>query len=52
MSWALIVMICSRLCQPQYVEVYQTREQCTQQIKQPGTFGYQTQYCVPIAKKD
>ena len=50
MTWALVVMMCSRLCYPQYVELYASRDSCLQQIKSPGPLGWQTHYCVPIAK--
>lgn len=52
MTWALITMLCTRFCQPQYVELYTTRDQCQQQMKPQSNWGQQTQYCVPVAKKD
>jgi hypothetical protein len=52
MNWALIVMICGRFCYPQYVELYTTQQECTQQIKTPSSsWMTQTHYCVPVAKK-
>lgn len=51
MTWALIVMVCTRWCTPQYVELYPTRTACTAQINNPkGAFSKDTHYCVPVAE--
>jgi hypothetical protein len=46
MTWALVTMMCLRMCQPQYVELYPTKEACVAVMK-PGTFSTQGQYCIP-----
>lgn len=51
MNWALVFLTCMRMCQPQYVELYQTKEECMKQAPDPKLFQTTTVYCVPVAKK-
>ena len=48
MTWALVIMICVRFCQPQYVELYSTKEACVAVMK-AETFTSRGQYCIPAA---
>lgn len=50
MGWALIFMTCSRLCTPQYVELYPTRDACVLNKPKESFWGGGTTYCVPVAK--
>jgi hypothetical protein len=50
MNWALVFLTCVRMCQPQYVELYQTKEECMKQVD-PKLFQTTTTYCVPVARK-
>lgn len=52
MTWALIIMLCSRVCYPQYVELYPTKAACEAKVKPGSWTQVQTTYCVPIVKGD
>lgn len=45
--WALIVVSCMRVCTPQYVELYTTKEACMAQENTGGWPTAQTKYCRP-----
>ena len=50
-EWVLVMMICLRVCQPQYAAVYPNRSECVSQITDPGsTWTLPKQYCVPLIK--
>lgn len=44
--WALVTMVCVRFCQPQYVELYPTKEACIA-VAKVETITTRGQYCVP-----
>ena len=50
MTWALVFILCSRVCTPQYVELYTTKAAC--EAKMPSNEWYATKrgYCIPVAK--
>lgn len=50
MTWALVVMVCSRFCTPQYVEIYPTKAACEAKVQPGGLFKTQSGYCVPTTK--
>ena len=50
-EWALIIMMCSRTCVPQYVEVYPNKVACEVNLgKQTSTWVRADSYCAPIVK--
>lgn len=49
MTWALVVMVCARLCTPNYVELYPTRKACMAHVVEAGIMQQQKQYCVPVS---
>lgn len=49
-EWALIVMLCSRFCVPQYVEIYQTKSACESNLNTVSTSFRQERYCAPVIK--
>ena len=52
MTWALIIMLCSRVCYPQYVELYPTKAACEAKVKPGGWAETIRSYCVPTTKGD
>jgi hypothetical protein len=49
-EWALIVLLCSRFCVPQYVEIYASKTACESNLNTTsGTFR-QERYCAPVVK--
>ena len=52
MTWALIIMLCSRGCYPQYVELYPTKAACETKVKPGGWAETTRSYCVPTTKGD
>lgn len=50
MTWALIMMICTRVCTPQYVELYESKAACEAKKPKYGWFESKDTYCAPIAK--
>lgn len=51
MTWALIIMTCTRYCTPTYVEAYQTKAECVTKVdKNTSVFVTPKSYCVPIIK--
>ena len=51
MMWALIFMtVIARNPIPDYVELYQTRQECVVKIPKTTWYGYTAGYCVPISK--
>lgn len=50
-EWALIIMLCSRTCVPQYVEVYPNKVSCEVNLgKQTSNWVRADSYCAPIVK--
>ena len=51
MTWALIIMACTRYCTPTYAEVYQTKAECVVKVDKDTSFLHRPMsYCVPIVK--
>ena len=50
MNWALVFLSCFRLCTPQYVEVYPTKEACIAKLTTTSKWTTPDTYCVPVAK--
>lgn len=48
MTWALVTMICVRFCQPQYVELYPSKEACMSAVKADGS--RKDYHCVPAVQ--
>lgn len=52
MMWALIFMATTgRVVVPEYVEIYQTRQECVAKIPQTGFLQMARAYCAPIESK-
>lgn len=51
-AWVLITMICVRNCQPQYAEVYPTKEACMAKIGPASKWSSPDSYCVPLFFKE
>lgn len=53
MNWALLVMVCARVCEPQYVELFETKAECAK-AKPADTSPWgkagSKHYCIPVAK--
>ena len=49
MNWALIVVVCMRWCEPQYVELYPTRQACVAKLVKPERWKQTSYYCAPVA---
>lgn len=53
MNWALLVMVCARWCEPQYVELFESKAECAK-AKPADTKLFSTagekHYCIPAAK--
>ena len=47
--WALIFMTVTRFSEPQYVELYQTKQECMAQVPVNTIWRANTLYCVPVA---
>lgn len=50
MNWALVFMICTRVCIPQYVELYSSKEACHAKLPAEKILSNDRAYCVPVAK--
>lgn len=50
-EWALIFMMCSRMCEPQYALVLPSKAACEARMQEPRWWGAKTTYCVPILKE-
>lgn len=51
MMWALIFMSTARFSIPEYVEVYETRQECISRIPKDRFMGVPAAFCAPIEKK-
>jgi hypothetical protein len=50
-EWVLVMMICSRQCQPQYAAVFPSKAECVSKITDAGSnWSLPKQYCVPLIK--
>lgn len=50
-TWALVFMLCSRSCEPQYAINYNSRSECARAIpKQEGMVIKEKYVCIPISK--
>lgn len=50
-TWALVFMLCSRGCEPQYAINYNSRSECARAIpKQEGMVIKEKYVCIPISK--
>lgn len=43
MTWALVFMICARMCEPHYVELYSSKAECVAKVDN----RYRS-YCIPV----
>lgn len=51
MNWALVVMMCTRFCEPQYVELTPTKATCVAKLEATkGRFSTNNK-CVPVVKE-
>ena len=50
MNWALVFLMCTRWCEPQYVELYPTKEACVAKLSPDKFMTTKNIYCVPVAK--
>ena len=51
-EWILVLMLCTRNCQPQYAEIYPTKEACQAKIVKPeSAWSLPTTYCIPLIRK-
>lgn len=50
-EWALIIMMCNRLCVPQYVEIFPNKTACEMNLgKQTSQWVRADSYCAPVVK--
>lgn len=50
-TWALVFMLCSRSCEPQYAINYRSRGECVRAIpKQESKVVTEKYVCIPISK--
>jgi len=50
-TWALVYMLCSSRCEPQYVITYNLRSECVKAIpEQEGKVIREKFVCIPISK--
>jgi hypothetical protein len=49
-EWILVIMMCSRNCQPQYAEIYPTKETCIAKVTPSSNWELPKQYCIPLIK--
>jgi len=51
MTWALVFMMCTRWCTPQYVELYPDKASCMAKVPPKSNWLSENNIsCVPIAK--
>lgn len=48
-TWALVFMLCSRICEPQYTIPYNSRGECVRAIPKDMRTGEKV-VCIPISK--
>lgn len=52
-EWVLVVMLCTRNCQPSQAQIFPTKKECIARIEQPeGVFTRPSHYCVPLIKEN
>jgi len=50
-TWALVYLLCSKTCTPQYAIPYETRGECVRNIpKREGMIVTEKYSCIPISK--
>ena len=52
MNWVLVIMVCQRLCVPNYAEVYPNKAACEAVVdKDTSVWRAPRSYCVPVIKE-
>lgn len=50
-QWALVFLMCQRLCMPQHVELFSTKVECVAKLPKDESWIARQQYqCVPAVK--
>lgn len=49
-TWILVIMLCTRTCQPIQAELYVSKAECSRHVTAISTFNEPRQYCVPLIK--